>query len=203
MRISKDTPLLLGSASPRRRALLEGIGLPIHVQAAHVPELGRPGEGPEDFLGRIVADKLRGVAELSEAGPVAAVLVADTIVVIDDEILGKPENVADAARLVGRLAGRTHRVYTRYAIASGADRAAPVIERTVETLVTVRPQSAAQIERYAATGEGLDKAGAYAVQGRGAYLVERIEGSYTNVVGLPLCEVVRDLEEQGLLGPFP
>jgi septum formation protein len=131
------------------------------------------------------------------------VLVADTIVVLAGAILGKPVDVADARRLLERLAGRTHVVYTRYAIARADAPLVPVAARTVQSSVTLRAASGAELEAYARTGEGLDKAGAYAIQGVGAFLIERIEGSYTNVVGLPACEVVMDLLDARLLERFP
>jgi septum formation protein len=156
-------------------------------------------------LQRIVRDKLSAVSRVLERSgrrEHAAVLVADTTVVIDDDVLGKPDDVADAERLLRRICGRTHVVKTRYAIAF-AGSSSVECARTVETRVTLRAASDEEIRRYAATREGLDKAGAYAAQGIGAFLVERIEGSYTNVVGLPACEVVSDLQTLGLLRQFP
>ena len=200
--ISAQLPLLLGSASPRRRDILSGLGLSIRVEPADIPEHVVPGEQPLEYVTRIVQEKLSAVAART-AAPFSAALVADTIVVIDGHILGKPVDVADAVRLLGFIVGRTHTVYTRYAIslsdAPGQVRAA----RTVATEVSLRVASADEIARYAASGEGLDKAGAYAAQGLGAFLIERIAGSYSNVVGLPACEVVLDLRALDLLGPFP
>jgi septum formation protein len=192
---------LLGSASPRRRDILAGLGIPITVLAAGVDEGGELGETPLAYVERIVKRKLDAVLSLARVQSVAAVLVADTIVVLDGEVLGKPEDVADAARLLTRLAGRQHRVHTRYLIATpeGVLRAA----RTVSSDVTLRAATSEEVLRYARTGEGLDKAGAYAVQGIGAFLVSRIDGSYSNVVGLPACEVVEDLTASGLLERFP
>jgi septum formation protein len=200
--ISERTPLILGSASPRRREILSGLRIPLRVVVASVLEEVAPAEAPADYLQRIVTDKLCAVLKSVASAPVHAVLVADTIVVIDETIVNKPEDVVDAERLLTRLVGRTHTVYTRYAIATTADFGAQHA-RTVASAVTMRPASAEEITRYARTGEGLDKAGAYAVQGIGSFLVERIEGSYTNVVGLPACEVVVDLRRMGLLGLFP
>lgn len=199
--VSTKLPLILGSASPRRREILSGLGLPIVVLPADIDESVRPNEAAAAYLERIVAEKLRAVTSRLGAQPGAAVLVADTSVVIDDDILGKPVDTADAVRLLTRLCGHVHRVHTRYAI--GRTNGALVVARTVTTEVTLRAASALEIERYARSGEGLDKAGAYAAQGKGSFLVERVNGSYTNVVGLPACEVVRDLETHGLLGPFP
>lgn len=148
--------------------------------------------------------KLSAIAKAS-SGKGRAVLVADTTVIVDGEILGKPRDVAEAEQMVSRLSGREHQVATRFAIADSkaADPTAPVHEETVVTRVFFRELSADEIRRYAATGEGLDKAGAYAVQGLGSFAVLRIDGSYPNVVGLPACEVVLALEKLGLLGPYP
>lgn len=201
--LSESSPLVLGSASPRRRDILLGLGIPVRVAPANVPETEREGESPIDYLERIVREKLAGAAPALHSGPGGALLVADTIVVLDDQILGKPSDVEDARRLLARLSGRTHRVFTRYLIARTEDASVPAAARTVESSVSLRAASAAELERYARTGEGLDKAGAYAIQGIGAFLIQRIEGSYTNVVGLPACEVVEDLLRSGLLERYP
>jgi septum formation protein len=201
--ISSDAPLLLGSASPRRREILAGLGLPIHVLPSDVAEERARDESPAAYLERIVLDKLSGVARLCVDLRYSAILVADTIVVIDDDVLGKPVDVTQAAELVGRLVGRTHTVYTGYALSLPAAPARPATYRVVGTEVGMRAASNDEVLRYARTGEGLDKAGAYAAQGIGAFLIERIEGSHTNVIGLPACELVRDLRALGLLGGFP
>lgn len=194
---------MLGSASPRRRAILETLRVPVRVVVAGVDEQPLAGEGVEPFLGRVVRDKLSAVAGRAAGAPMAGVLVADTIVVIDGRILGKPDSAEHALELLARLSGRTHTVHTRYAIARAEAAAGPAVERTVVSRVTLRAASEDELARYVRTGEGLDKAGAYAVQGIGAFLVERIEGSYTNVVGLPACEVVLDLRAVGLLVDYP
>ncbi len=201
--ITSATPLLLGSASPRRRELLEAVRIPLRVAAVEVDESVGEGERPAAYLERVVMDKLVAVAAAGAIKTSAAVLVADTSVVLDREILGKPATVDEAEAMVRRLAGVTHSVHTRYAIARGDAPSTAVVARTVSTRVTMRRASASEIRRYAESGEGLDKAGAYAVQGIGAYLVERIDGSYSNVVGLPLCEVVLDLRHCGLIGDLP
>ncbi len=201
--IGSGRPLVLGSASPRRKDILTGLGIPIRVEPADIPEHVLPGELPLDYVSRIVAEKLMAVAARVVA-PLSAVLVADTVVVIDGAILGKPEGgVAGAVRLLERIVGRTHTVYTRYAISLADAPSVIRAARTVSTEVSLRSASADEIARYAASGEGLDKAGAYAAQGLGAFLIERIVGSYSNVVGLPACEVVLDLRELGLLEHFP
>lgn len=201
--IADATPLLLGSASPRRRDILSGLGIPFVVLPADVVEDVLPGEAPGAYLTRIVRAKLAAVAERAAGQAFAGVLVADTSVVLDEQILGKPSDVADAERLLGLLCGRTHVVYTRYALAQAAEPSLPVVERTVATRVTLRSASSEERRRYAATGEGLDKAGAYAAQGLGTFLVERIDGSYANVVGLPASELVLDLIRVNLLERFP
>ena len=202
--ITSSCPLCLGSASPRRRELLAGLGLPLTIRAAHVQEDVRAGEVPLVYLERVVDDKLAAVCErLPNAAEVAAILVADTIVVLDDDILGKPDDVDDAARLLTRLTGNVHTVFTRYAISTMPLDGRSIQERTVASRVKLRAASSTEIRRYAETGEGLDKAGAYAAQGIGSFLIERIEGSYSNVVGLPLCEVVLDLQALDLLEDFP
>lgn len=201
--ITTETPLVLGSASPRRSEILRGLGVPIRVCPADVEETVRASESPLRYIERIVADKLGAVAGKARGEPCAGVLVADTIVVVDGEVLGKPVDVADAERLLAKLVGRAHTVYTRYAISKYSELGIAAVTRTVESRVTMRAAPPAELARYAATGEGLDKAGAYAVQGIGAFLVERIDGSYSNVVGLPACEVVVDLLRVGLLREFP
>lgn len=200
--ISAETPLLLGSASPRRRDILSGLGLPIRVEPADIPEEVALGEQPLDYVSRIVSEKLSAVAARATSA-FAAILVADTVVVIDGRVLGKPQDTDDAARLLRLIVGRTHVVYTRYAISLPDAPAVIRAAHTVATEVSLRAASADEIMRYAASGEGLDKAGAYAAQGLGAFLIERIVGSYSNVVGLPACEVVVDLRSLGLLGQFP
>jgi septum formation protein len=212
--IERNHPLLLGSASPRRSALLGSLGIPFVTLPADIVEDSKPGESPSDYLDRIVLEKFRAVqARLQqsehafrEAAGWAAILVADTTVVIDEQIVGKPADVAEAAVLLNRLVGRTHTVLTRYLL--GAPGPCPpssetLAVRTVSTQVKLRGASAAEVRAYAATGEGLDKAGAYAAQGLGAFLVEAVVGSYTNVVGLPVCELVGDLVACGLLASFP
>ncbi len=200
--IDDRTPLLLGSASPRRRDILQGLGLAIRVAPADISEQPLPDEVALDYVTRIVSEKLAAVAERA-SGDFAAVLVADTIVVVDQLVLGKPRDVADAERLLGLIAGRAHTVYTRYALSLAAEPGRIRVARTVATEVTLRAASSQELARYAASGEGLDKAGAYAAQGLGAFLIERISGSYSNVVGLPACEVVLDLRGLGLLEQFP
>jgi septum formation protein len=204
MAITDEHPLILGSGSPRRREILSSLGIPLRIVVGSVDETPRASEAIHEYLSRVVADKLAAaLAKIPPRDEVPGLLVADTIVVLDGEILGKPRDRGDAAVLVARLVGRTHIVRTRYAIQKGRSPAGPLVERTVESLVTMREAGPDVVARYAATGEGLDKAGAYAAQGIGAFLVEKIDGSFSNVVGLPACEVARDLVEMGLLEGFP
>lgn len=198
MLIDAAHPLVLGSGSPRRREIVSALGLPFQVLAADIDESVLPGEAPLPYLERVAAQKLAGVrARLGET-PHAAILVADTSVVIDGDVLGKPSDIDDAVRLFSRIAGRVHSVYTRYALGLAGE-VGVRLARTVETLVHIRAADAAEIRAYAATGEGLDKAGAYAAQGIGSFFIERVVGSYSNVVGLPACEVLSDLRQLGLV----
>ena len=208
--ISASRPLVLGSASPRRRDILASLRIPAIAFPCAIDEAPLDRERPHAYLERIASAKLDAVCgrlrESAPQGEHAGVLVADTIVVIDDAILGKPADFAEAEAILARLVGRTHTVMTRYLIGSARESggaSAVLAARTVETAVTLRAASAREVAAYAATGEGLDKAGAYAAQGIGSFLVERVEGSYSNVVGLPACEVVADLCRAGLLDTFP
>jgi len=171
------------------------------VLPAAVDESTIPGEAPLDYLARVVTLKRLGVLALLGGQPAAAVLVADTSVTLGNEIFGKPADVAEAERMLERLCGREHSVFTRYSLC-GPDGGA-LCERTVRSRVWLRAATRSELRGYAESGEGLDKAGAYAVQGLGAFLVERIDGSYTNVVGLPACELVQDLGAGGWLERFP
>jgi septum formation protein len=179
--------------------MLSALRLPFQVLAADIDEDRLTGEEPLAYLERIAAAKLEGVRARLGQAPHAAILVADTTVVIDGDVLGKPNDEADAVRLFSRIAGRVHQVYTRYALGLPGEAGARVA-RTIETRVHMRAADGAEIRAYAATGEGLDKAGAYAAQGIGTFFIERVEGSYSNVIGLPACEVLSDLRGLGLLG---
>jgi len=202
---TEERPLILGSASPRRREILASLGVPHVVFVASVDEDVVPGEAPDDYLVRVVRAKLAAVRaslppELRRSA--SAVLVADTSVILPGarggSILGKPADVADAGGMIERLGGATHEVHTRFALASPED-GAFLHEETVRTRVTFRPVDRQAARAYAATGEGLDKAGGYAVQGRASAFVARIDGSYSAVVGLPACEISVALERLALL----
>ncbi|MBU2037610.1 MAG: septum formation inhibitor Maf [Gammaproteobacteria bacterium] len=180
--------LILASASPRRRELLQQIGVQFRVQVADIDETPQAGETPAAYVARLALGKAQKVAA---ANPGCVVLGSDTTVVLDDEILGKPENDADAARMLAALAGRRHQVMTAVALVQDDQQRV----QTVITNVHFTPLTAAQITAYVATGEPADKAGAYGIQGLGAVLVDAIEGSYSNVVGLPLTETAAMLQE--------
>jgi septum formation protein len=175
------------------------------VFAPDVDEARGVGEAPDAYLERIVAAKLSSVLAARAAirsptrNPVGA-LVADTIVVAPDgALLGKPQDEGEGREMLARLEGATHEVRTRFALAPFSPSSRPTFGQTVTTRVTFRRLTRSEIAGYVACGEGRDKAGAYAVQGRAAAFVEGIYGSYTNVVGLPLCEVVVALRELGWL----
>lgn len=196
-------PLLLGSASPRRREILATLGLPLVVAAAEIDETPRAGEPPREYLSRVTLDKLAAVAKLPEAARAGAAIVADTTVILDDRPLGKPADEAEARAMLRALSGRAHDVSTCFALSGPDDAARARHLEIVTSRVVFRALADDEIEGYAATREGLDKAGAYAIQGIGAFAVARVEGSYSNVVGLPACEVVAALRATGLLARFP
>lgn len=190
--------LILASASPRRRELLRQIGVSFDVQAADIDETPQPGESPADYVCRMAREKAAAVAAGTPGD--CAVLAADTTVVIDDDVLGKPRDTLDGLAMLARLSGRTHEVMTAICLCRG-DAAS---ERLVVTRVTFATLDRDLCEAYLATEEPWDKAGAYGIQGLGAVLVEAIEGSYSNVVGLPLAETWRLLREHRIptgLGP--
>jgi septum formation protein len=184
--------LVLASASPRRSELLAQAGFSFKVHPAHIPEDPLPGEDPIAYVIRLAREKAETVfAELSSQGPAAPqVLGADTIVTLDNHILGKPEDAADAARMLRLLSGRTHRVITGVAVVSEKSTEVAAEVTGVQFLTL----SDEEIAAYIATGEPMDKAGAYAIQGRAARWIPRIEGCYFNVVGLPLALVSTLLE---------
>jgi septum formation protein len=183
--------IVLASASPRRRHLLEMLGIAHEVMPADVDETRLDGEVPEAMAVRLAAAKAQAVLA---ARPAHLVLAADTVVVIDDEVLGKPADAADAERMLALLSGRSHRVVTAVALAQPGGE---VQERYDVTTVWFRELSPALISAYVATGEPLDKAGSYGVQGVGAVLVERVDGDFFSVMGLPLRLVVDLLEAAG------
>ncbi|MCL4685574.1 septum formation inhibitor Maf [Myxococcota bacterium] len=190
--------LVLGSGSPRRRELLTRAGIAFDVEPADIEEQRQPGEAPRALAERLACEKAQAVARRLGPAPARWVLGADTIVVLGDDVLGKPRDAEDAARLLGRLVGRAHRVLTGVALVDSARLATSVV--VVESQVRMRPASREEILRYVATGESLDKAGGYAAQGEGRGLIEAIDGSETNVIGLPLDETLALLREVGFDG---
>lgn len=186
--------LILASASPRRRELLAQAGFTFQVHPAQIPEDPRPNEDPIAYVARLAREKAQTVfAQLAARPEVAsdlAVLGADTTVTLDDQILGKPSDPADAARILRLLSGRTHHVITGVALVT----ATSTVEAAEVTAVRFLTLSDEEIAAYVATGEPMDKAGAYAIQGRAARWIPRIEGDYFNVVGLPISLVSSLLE---------
>ncbi len=192
--------LILASASPRRRKLLAACAIPFQIIPAAIDEHPFPGEAAEVHVRRLALAKAETV---SQRHPDAVVLGADTIVTIAGLLLGKPQSLDAARRMLYRLSGREHDVLTGMAVVPGSLAGIPGAGAAIEVVasrVLMRHLTAATIEWYIATGEPLDKAGAYAVQGLGGALVERVEGSYTNVVGLPLTETLALLRRFGIVG---
>ena len=184
--------LVLASASPRRRDILAGLGLVFEVRTTDEEPAPTPGEGPRAYAMRAARAKTAAVA--STAAPPDWVLGADTVVAVGDVVLGKPVDDDDARRMLAALAGRVHQVTTAFCLFQGGQEQ---VCQTVTTRVTFVALPPERIARYVATGEGRDKAGAYAIQGQGMALVRTIDGSYSNVVGLPAAEVWEALERVG------
>lgn len=195
--------IILGSASPRRRELLAQIGVGFEVRVSRKDEVYKSSV-PEEIVKELSLAKAENVAEELAADPDGdmvrdtAVIGADTIVVLDDEILGKPEDEEDAVRMLTKLQGRAHFVYTGVSVLDfGADGEKNVINYSVGTKVYVNAMTEEEIRAYAATKDPLDKAGSYGIQGRFAAYIDRIDGDYYNVVGLPVSRVYRTLKEIG------
>lgn len=192
--------LVLASASPRRQELLRDAGIPFVVQASDILEIALEGEAPQIFAERMAREKALAVFRQR---PDDVILGADTIVVVDQQILGKPRDNADAARMLRLLSGRSHQVTTGICLMgpTGTRQPATVFEdiRSETTLVTMTTMQDEDIRAYIATGEPLDKAGAYAIQGGASRWISSIEGDYSNVVGLPVELVRRMLQERTLI----
>jgi septum formation protein len=195
--------LVLASASPRRQELLRNAGIPFVVQPTDIPEVPRPGEAPRAFAERMAREKALTVfrQHLDDF-----VLGADTIVIVDAEILGKPRDAADAARMLRLLSGRRHQVTTGVCLVGPEPRTenrpletAFEDVRSETTIVTVAALSDDDIRSYISTGEPMDKAGAYAIQGRASRWISHIEGDYFNVVGLPVSLVYKMVQERGVV----
>lgn len=187
--------LWLASASPRRREILRSLGIAFEVHVTDVDESELAGESPDAYVARVARDK-RLAAQRVLSG---AVIAADTTVAIDGTVLAKPEDDADARRMLAVLSGRTHRVHTGISVANGEQ----VHERVITTEVDFAPLDAGTIDRYVASGEPRDKAGAYGIQGIAGGFVTNLRGSYSNVVGLPAREVIEALLAVGALPRWP
>jgi septum formation protein len=195
---SAPSRLVLASASPRRRELLAQVGYDFHSVAPETDETPTAGETPGALVDRLARAKAEAARRLLDDRS-RVILAADTVVVLDDEILGKPTSPAVATAMLRKLSGRVHDVATGVAVV------APSATRliTVTTIVEIRSLTDDEIAWYVATGEPLDKAGGYGIQGIGGSLVTRIDGSYSNVVGLPLAETVALLDAAGIERPTP
>ncbi len=190
-----DRPrLILASQSPRRRELLAGLGIALEIRPAATDERPLPGEPPRAYVARVAREKARAVP-----GPV--VLAADTAVVLGDEILGKPRDADDASRMLRALSGMRHEVLTAVCVRTAGATGVEERETLVATEVRLRALSEREIAWYVATGEPLDKAGGYALQGAGGALVDGVAGSVSSVVGLPLAEALALLADAGF--PLP
>ena len=186
--VTSSRKLVLASGSPRRRELLAAAGLAFEVRPASIDETPHPGEAPGPYVERLAREKARAAWRDGEL-----TLGADTTVVIDGEILAKPADPDEAARMIGKLAGREHQVLTGFCVFDG-ERARSGVETT---RVSFRPMSPEEIDEYSRSGEPLDKAGGYGIQGLASKYVGRIEGCYFNVVGLPVSRVYAVLKECG------
>lgn len=193
MLATNNPVLILASSSPRRQELLREAAIPFHVHPANVNEDQRPDEPPQDYARRLAREKAQAVQSLY---PRSYVLGADTIVVVDGMVLGKPVDAADATRMLRLLSGRGHEVITAVSLESPAG---DTKTRACTTQVYFRKLAEEEIQRYVAGGEPMDKAGAYAIQGGASLWTDRIVGEYSNVVGLPLSLVTELLRESGLL----
>lgn len=188
-----EPSIVLASASPRRSELLELAGIRFRVAPADIEETPLPGEEALPHALRLAEEKARAAAKRELTG--RWFIGADTIVVLDGRIMGKPSDEQDAFRMLSELSGKTHEVVTAYGV---VDRQTGVCSsRAVRTQVVFKPLTEAEIATYISTGCPLDKAGAYAIQGGAAHFVREIQGSYTNVVGLPTCELIETLQQLG------
>jgi septum formation protein len=190
MMVSLSASLILASASPRRQELLRAVGLKFKIIPAHVNENYIAGESPQQHVKRLSRDKAMVIARKY---PEAWVLGADTIVVIDGFILGKPKNKIQAREMLQKLSGNEHKVFTGFTIAHAA---AEIYQtKVIQSAVRFKTISPKEMDWYVSCDEPYDKAGGYAVQGKGACFIQSIRGSYTNVIGLPICEVIETLKK--------
>lgn len=183
--------IILATSSPRRKELLRALGIEFDVIHPSADETVSVGEAPEKFALRVSLEKALSVSATLPDGSI--VIGADTIVVVDGEILGKPGYPGEASRMLRKLSGKEHRVYTAFSIVRAKNEC--LHSEIVGTRVLVKPLAASEIEGYIKTGEPMDKAGAYAIQGSGSFMVSGIEGSYSNVVGLPVEELLEALKK--------
>jgi septum formation protein len=214
--------IILASQSPRRKDLLERMGFSVKVVPAQIDESQMEGELVENFVKRVAREKVLGVVgrlqttlyPTDAAGqplPTAAggrrhietrwVIGADTVVVQNNKVMGKPADTAEAVETLARLSGKRHRVLTGFCIHDLKKNKEGV--QAVSTEVLFKELSSAEIDKYISVGESMDKAGSYAIQGVGAYMVDSIVGSYTNVIGLPMCQVIEMMEEMGATDLLP
>ena len=209
---ASDGPdLVLASASPRRRELLQRVGLRLRITAPEIDETPRPEEAAADYVRRMAADKVAAALRAQQASPAddreaapsaaapLAILAADTIVILRGAILGKPRDEADARTMLERLSGHRHEVTTAYRIRSGER----TVDRAVTTLVAFRSLRPIELDAYLACGEWRGKAGAYAVQGIAGAFITELRGSHTNVIGLPVAELLADLQALETLPRYP
>ena len=193
-----NTRIVLASSSPRRKELLQSVGVEFEVIEPTSDETPLGKENPEDYVTRLSTEKALSVSKNLDED--VLVVGADTIVVVDSEILGKPRDEQDASVMLGKLSGRAHHVLTAFSITKGEYEV--LHKHVVGTEVIVKSLEPNEIEGYIKTGEPMDKAGAYGIQGAGAFMIKGIKGSYTNVVGLPLVEVLEALKKLGALRLF-
>ncbi|WP_186644727.1 Maf family protein [Fluviispira vulneris] len=187
----KNEQLILASASPRRKEMLRASGIPFYIVIADIEEKPLENEGGHDYVKRNAREKALAVSEKTLSADF--ILSADTIVVThEDKILEKPQNKEHAKKMLEALSGSTHLVLSGYSLFQNKKE---IVSRVIETFVTFRNLSAREIDAYIKTGEPFDKAGAYGIQGRAMGFIEKIEGSYTNVMGLPLSQVLLDLKD--------
>lgn len=189
---------ILGSQSPRRRELLTNAGIKFEIIKPNVDEIPKKGEKPVDFVRRASIDKLKDILDKTKPNKRTVILTADTIVVINKRILGKPVDSTDAFRMLKSLQNRWHIVYTAFSLYYMGK----IITRVVKTDVRFRRLTDKEIKNYIKSGEPMDKAGAYAAQGIGATIIKEIRGSYTNVIGLPIAEVLKELKRLKIKSEF-
>ena len=184
--------LILASQSPRRRELLARMGLSFTVSVADIDETMDDAKKPFDEVARLSAQKAAAIAETAPAD--AVIVAADTVVVLEDRVLGKPHSTEEAVAMLTALSGRDHQVMTGVTVRRGGE----TVTDTVVTHVWFRPLSRAEIDAYVASGEPMDKAGAYGIQGLAGLFVERLDGDYYNVMGLPICRLCAMLRSVGV-----